>query len=74
MITQHDQDIMLALEHIKRHPCGYMDDLEKFISPNIISEFKSIGLLKNGQSDQGPTYAITTFGRNYADVILQRIR
>ena len=74
MITQRDQDIMLALEHIKCHPCGYMDDLDKFVSPNIISEFKSIGFLKIGQSGADSTYAITTFGRSYADVILQRTR
>ena len=74
MITKHDQDIVFAVEHIKQHPCGYMCDLVKHIAPEIISELKSIGLLKSGDTDDGPTYAITKFGRNYADVIVRKSR
>lgn len=74
MINDHDKNVIFAFEHIKNHPCGYMGDLDKHVSAKIIAEFKSLGFLKCGQTEDGPTYAITTFGRNYSDVILQRCR
>ena len=64
-IEKHDQEIILALEHITKHPYGYIDELENVIDIKIIDEMISVGLLKCGYSGDGMTYTITTFGRDY---------
>lgn len=69
---QHDQEVILALEYIKKHPCGYIFNLGKYVDSKIIHEFRIVGILKCGQSENGPIYRFTTFGRNYAAIILQK--
>lgn len=71
---QHDQEVILALEYIKKHPCGYIFNLGKYVDSKIMIEFETVGILKRGQSENGPTYKFTTFGRNYAAVVCGKSR
>ncbi|MBO7643106.1 MAG: hypothetical protein J6S74_03180 [Alphaproteobacteria bacterium] len=74
MITQHEQDIITVLEHIKKHPYGYMGALNNLKKPRVIEELKMIGVLRNGHAQGGQTYALTPFGRSYIANVLQKSR
>ena len=71
-MTQHEQDVITVLEHVKKYPYGYMGALTHLKKPDVINELKSIGVLKNGHTNGGPTYALTTFGRAYIASVLQQ--
>jgi len=74
MTTQHEQDIVTVLEHVKKYPYGYMGALKQLNKPQIVEELKMIGVLKNGHAQGGPTYALTPFGRAYVANVLQKSR
>ena len=70
MNTQHEQDVITVLEHIKKYPCGYMGALKQLNKPEAVEELKMIGILKNGRAKAGQTYALTPFGRSYIANVL----
>ncbi len=70
MTTQHEQDIVTVLEHVKKYPYGYMGALKQLNKPNVVEELKMIGILKNGRAKAGQTYALTPFGRSYIANVL----
>lgn len=72
MNTQHEQDVVTVLEHIKKYPCGYMGSLKQLNKPNVVNELKTLGILKSGYTHNCRTYAVTTFGRSYIATILQQ--
>ena len=74
MTTQHEQDVIAVLEHIKKHPCGYMRALNDLGKPHVIDELKAIGIIRGSHTHNFPTYALTTFGRSYIAIVSQKSR
>ena len=72
MTTQHEQDVIAVLEHIKKYPCGYMGALKQLNKPNVVNELKTLGILKSGHTHNAPTYAVTTFGRSYIATLMHQ--
>ena len=72
MTTQHEQDVIAVLEHVKKYPYGYMGALNQLNKPNIVNELKTLGILKNGRAQCGQTYALTPFGRSYIATVLHQ--
>jgi len=72
MTNQHEQDVITVLEHVKKYPYGYMGALTHLNKPNVIEELKMIGVLRNGHTHGGQTYALTPFGRSYIANVLQQ--
>ena len=72
MTTQHEQDVIAVLEYIKKHPCGYAGELKKLDKSNVVTELKTLGILKGGHTHNFPTYAVTTFGRSYIATVLHQ--
>ena len=69
MNTQHEQDVITVLEHIKKYPYGYMGALKQQ-NKTVIEELKMIGVLRTGHAQIGQTYALTPFGRSYIANVL----
>lgn len=69
MIDDHDKNVIFAFEHIKKHPYGYMGDLEKLGKNDIIDGLKVLGMVKTGYTRDGETYAITRQGIAYYNIV-----
>ena len=72
MTTQHEQDVIAVLEHIKKYPYGYMGALTQLKKPKVVEELKMLGILRNSHAQGGQTYALTPFGRSYIATLLQQ--
>lgn len=68
-MIQQDKDRLTVLEYLYKNKHGYINELDKLIQPNIISELLAIGFLKTGWTKDAETWAITPFGKQYYNVV-----
>ena len=68
-MEQLDQEIISVLEYLTTHKYGYMRDLEKLGKADIVAGLKVLGMVKTGFTHDGETYAITSLGMRYYNLI-----
>lgn len=60
-----DEVYRKAFKYIVEQKAGYYTDLRKNLPEEVISQFESVGFIKNGYNLKGKTWGITELGKLY---------